>query len=232
MNNKYYTKRALDSENVHMPKDTLVTKYVDLDTEFFKEVDFPVIVKPNHEGSSVGISQNNICFSMNHVQEQIDRLLPVYDEIIIEELITGKDVTDFIVGNPNDIRINEAIVTKLHNTSPTAIYGAVEKVKKLRTLNMADEVFSKDTVKYIHESSERIFTYLNASDIARVDYRLSDKDGKLYFLEINTAPRFSLNTEVGYICEQKKLSIDVFIRCYIETSLKRNSEIFNFKIKD
>lgn len=222
MNNKYYSKRALDSKNITMPRDTLVTSYIDLDTAFFYEVSFPVIVKPNHEGSSVGISQNNVCLSVDSVKRQIDKLLPLYDEIIIEELIIGKDLTSLIIGNPDDIRINQSLITELHNKEPLAIYGAIEKVQKLRSLHLAEEVFDQTIVDSVSRCSENIFSHLHASDIARIDYRISDKDNKIYFLEINSAPRFSTNTELGFICKKRNWPIDKIIGTYIETSLKRN----------
>lgn len=222
MNNKYYTKRALDSENVLMPRDTLVTSYIDLDTTFFNEVAFPVIVKPNHEGSSVGISQNNVCLSIDSVKEQIDKLLPLYNEIIIEELITGKDLTTLIVGNPNDIRINQPIITELHNKEPLAIYGAIEKVQKLRNLYLAEEVLDQTVINHVCQCSENIFTLLHASDMARIDYRISNKDDKVYFLEINSAPRFSINTELGFICQKRNWSVSKIVKAYMEASLKRN----------
>ncbi len=222
MNNKFYSKRALDKENILMPKDILVTPYIELDPAFFKEVGFPVIVKPNHEGSSVGISQKNVCLSINEVKKQIDKLLPLYNEIIIEQLIIGKDVTNFIIGNPNNILINEAIITELHNQNSLAIYGALEKVQKLRNLYLTDEILDKETCQKILQSTEKIFTLLHASDIARVDYRVSEKDNKIYFLEINSAPRFSLNTEIGFICKKRNWSADKIVSAYLDASLKRN----------
>lgn len=222
MNNKYYSKRALDQENILMPKDTLVTEYIDFDNHFIQEVGFPVIVKPNHEGSSVGISQNNVCMSMDKLRMQIEKLLPLYKELIIEEMIVGKDLTDLIIGNPGDIRINEAIITELHNKNPMSIYGAVEKVQKNRNLFLADTIFEKETIEKIHTHSEKIFKYLHASDIARIDYRMSEKDNQLYFLEINSAPRFSLNTEIGFICQKRNWPYERILKEYLETSLKRN----------
>lgn len=225
MNNKYYAKRALREEKILMPRDTLVTPYINLDYDFFDKVEFPVIVKPNHEGSSVGISQKNVCNSIDEVQEQVNRLLPIYDEIIIEELIIGKDLTDLIIGNPNDIRINEAVITELHNQHSTAIYGALEKVNKLRTLYMADDLLETSIVEKISEYSKKIFSCLHASDIARIDYRISAKDNQIYFLEINSAPRFSLNTEVGYICKRRNWSVQKIIKEYLESSINRNFKL-------
>jgi len=225
MNNKFYSKRALDKEGILMPKDTLVTPYIDLDSYFFKEVGFPVIVKPNHEGSSVGISQKNVCLSLEEVKRQINELLPIYNEVIIEELITGKDVTNFIIGNPKNILINEAVVTELHNKNVLAVYGALEKVQKLRNLYLAEDILNKNVCQEIHKCSEKIFTLLHASDMARVDYRISDKNDKIYFLEINSAPRFSLNTEIGFICQKREWSMNKIINAYLETTLNRNNII-------
>lgn len=222
MNNKYYSKRALASENIMMPRDTLVTSYIDLDIDFFNEVSFPVIVKPNHEGSSVGISQDNVCLSVDSVKRQIDKLLPLYEEIIIEELIIGKDLTNLIIGNPNDIYINQALITELHNKEPLAIFGAVEKAQKHRNLYLAEDILNQTVVDYIYTCSESIFTLLHASDMARIDYRISNKNNKIYFLEINSAPRFSINTELGFICKKNNWTIDKVVSAYIETSLKRN----------
>lgn len=222
MNNKYYSKRALNNKEIHVPKDTLITSNIDLDMHFFKEVDFPVIVKPNHEGSSVGISQKNVCNSIEEVKKQISILLPIFEELIIEELIIGMDLTDLIIGNPGDIRVNEPLITELYNPDPTSIYGAVEKMKKLRNLHLAEDVLDKAMIQKILKYSEYIFTHLDASDMARIDYRISNRDQKIYFLEINSAPRFSINTELGFICEKRNCSVSKIIDAYLKTSIKRN----------
>lgn len=58
--NKIYTKRFLLSNNVLCSKGYLVRS---LDEFKPDELEYPIILKPNNEGSSIGISQDNIVYN-------------------------------------------------------------------------------------------------------------------------------------------------------------------------
>lgn len=227
MCNKYYTKLALNEEpNIALPKDTLVSDYIPLNPNIIKNIGFPVIVKPNLGGSSIGIDSSSVCSNFTEVENKVKTLIPIYKELLIEHYIAGLDVTNFIIGNKDNFKINEVIINKLDSNSCFPIYGTDEKTNKKRVLCSGETEISSEILTKIKKNTETIFYKVNAFDIARVDYRLEFKTNIPYFLEINSAPRFSKTSEVGFIAEKFNISIKDIIKEYIISSLTR----FNINI--
>lgn len=139
MNNKFFCKKALQDSGVQMPKDCIINDVVPFDEKQVVNWKFPLFIKPNCEGSSIGITERNICHNMADVYSNIERLLPDYRELILEEFIDGIDITNYLIGNTNSYFTNEVITARLNSKSDYAIYGAKEKHCKTRTLCYNEE---------------------------------------------------------------------------------------------
>lgn len=222
MNNKYYTKISLNQNpNVLLPPDMLITEYIPLDEDLLEQIGFPVIIKPNLGGSSIDIDSSSVCTTIEETRQKINILLTKHKELIIEKYIYGIDITNFIIGNNKNYCINEIIVSELTTNNKFPVYGAVEKNKKLRKLYDGNLKLDKEILSNIYKTSDYVFSATEASDIARIDYRLENVTNKLYFLEINSAPRFSETSEIGFIAKQKKLHMRDIIYMYINTAINR-----------
>jgi len=221
MNNKQHTKYALQNIDINIPKSITIKRKSQISKRLLQEFQYPLFIKPNCEGSSIGISKKNICFTYLDIQNNAEGLLTQFSEIIIEEYIMGQDVTNFIIGNPNDYRINDVILAKLHDKDDYAIYGAEEKLCKKRTLYWNDEKLNPLIVRKIQSLSTDIFEYLGASDVIRIDYRIKKDTDTVYFIEANSMPRFSESSEVGFICQKRNISFSTAVSYYVETFIKR-----------
>ena len=70
---------------------------------------FPAVVKPNYEGSSIGISDNNIVNNLKDADLLIKKLQKKYTNLLIEEYIEGKEISACIVGNNKNIKLFEIV---------------------------------------------------------------------------------------------------------------------------
>ena len=215
MNNKHYCKQALLSHNISMPRSYLINKYLPFSESMILSWSYPIFVKPNCEGSSLGISQQNVCHTYNELCQMIQHLLNEYSEIIIEEYISGIDVTNYLIGNADNYLINDIIIAELTDSSPYAVYGLNEKHKKLRTLFFNNEKLDDTVSQQIIQTSINIANIVGANDICRIDYRYNFENNEYYFLEINSAPRFSSSSEIGFIAEKKNISFATMLNMYI-----------------
>lgn len=60
----------------------------------------PLFVKPVHEGSSKGITEKNLCRSLQELEQQIEFLLETYAQpVLVEEFLPGDEFTCAILGN-------------------------------------------------------------------------------------------------------------------------------------
>lgn len=156
---------------------------------------FPLIVKPNKEGSSKGIMDDSIV----HNQEELDRKTKqIKDEmgveVLAEEYIDGREFTVAVIGN-KVLQVLPIIEQKFDFLPPGMNKIASYELKwiyedKLKDIHQAYDCPAKIDEKLkneIERVSKAIYTLLDVRDCARIDYRL-DKDNNLYFIEINTLP--------------------------------------------
>ena len=103
------------------------------------------------------------------------------------------------------------------------INGLSEKQKKLRTLFFNEEYLPNNIVKLIQENSIKIAQTIGARDICRIDYKVNLTNNEIFFIEINSAPRFSSTSEVGFIAQKRNISFTKMVEYYINTFLNRIS---------
>lgn len=223
MNNKHFCKQALKNSDILMAKSCIVNKLIPINEKELLNWNFPLFVKPNCEGSSLGISNKSVCHTMDEVKKECAALLNDFAELIIEEFVSGIDVTNYLIGNKNSYIINDVITSELFDQSPYAVYGINEKQNKLRTLYFNEEYLPIHLLKDIQEKSIIIAQIIGVRDICRIDYRVDLATNKIYFIEINSAPRFSSTSEIGFIAQKRNLSFTQMVQCYIDAVLQRIS---------
>lgn len=219
--NKHYTKLAVSEYGILCPQGNIATfeNYLNL---LNRNWVYPVMTKPNTEGSSVGITQENVCFSRDSLKVRLQTLLEKFPEIVVEEYIPGADVTCFLLGNPGDYILNEALLVEHHGKRfcEQEVMEMDDHVFKRTSYVMADEVLPAWLINQIKHTTTIAATALNAHDIIRVDYRIST-DNKIFFLEANTVPRVSFSSELGFVCKSRGLNYSALLSEYIEAILRR-----------
>jgi len=156
---------------------------------------FPLLVKPNSEGSSKGIMDENVVKDKEELKERVKVLKEsVGGEVLVEEYIEGREFTVGILGN-YPARVLPIIEQKFdflpEGMNKMASYELKwlyeDTLKNLHEAYDCPAKISPKLQKEIEDTSLKIYEFLQVRDCARIDYRL-DKDNDLYFLEINTLP--------------------------------------------
>lgn len=223
---KRLCKVLLEKFGVRTPKWTFVESPKDIDS--VKELRFPIIAKPNFEGSSKGITQNSVIKNKAEVEEKLGDLLSKYSAgLLVEEYIEGRDV---VVGYLEAFKNNNGVL-------PPCVYVFDNSVIPNREFNIYDfelkntyshgvsvEVL-KDAPKSVFEDlnifSKKIIQHLGVRDLGRIDYRLTP-DGQVYFLEINALP--SLEPGAGIYVSAMAAGVkteDEVIKLVIDSAIKR-----------
>ncbi len=167
------------------------------DNIFEMNIHFPVIAKPNFGDSSFGITQKNVA----HTIEQLnDAILAIRDKfgfdkpILVEELLTGAELTVGIIGNPPDNYIMLPIIEEDYSQLPAELpricgYEAkwVNDSPYFKLLKSIPAVIDEETKQFIEISSLKLFERLGCSDYVRFDWRC-DADGNPKLLEVNPNP--------------------------------------------
>jgi D-alanine-D-alanine ligase len=175
-----------------------------------KDMFFPVIVKPNLGDSSFGITQKSVA---NSVEELTNSILDIREKIgyeqslIVEELLTGYDLTLGIIGNPPENYLVLPISREDYSTIPDNLPQICGYEAKWMpdspywNLKSIKADLPEETEKFIAECSLKLFKRLECKDYARFDWRL-DSEGKPKLLEANPNPGWCWD---GHLAKMSKL---------------------------
>ena len=184
---KALTKRYLSTFHIMTPGYQLVK------SPHFKlkpSLSFPLIVKPNSEGSGKGISDLAVVDNEGQLNSLIARNFEMYGEpMLIEEYINGREFTVGILGNGDRMKVFEPMeICYLHNETNDKVYSYnVKRNYKKYVEYKCPPDLDPHIIKIMKKISARIYTALDCKDLSRIDFRLSE-DGTVYFIEINPLP--------------------------------------------
>ena len=149
--------------------------------EIVKDLKFPVFIKPNNGGSSIGMSKVNS--PSEELGKAIETAFNEDDQVLVEEFISGRELTIGVFKSKGEIialPITEIISKKDFFDYEAKYLGASEEVTPAK---VDDSIAEK-----IREAAVKIYRVFNCRGIVRIDFIYNEQEGKPYMLEINTVP--------------------------------------------
>ena len=150
------------------------------------KLNFPVVIKPINEGSSVNVY---IC-NKNNILKNL-KLLSSYKEILIEEFIPGREIQVAIMGKKKLGTIELKPKRKFYDYE--AKYNPKSKTQHIIPVDL-----SKKDLKKITDIALKAHNIIGCKGVTRSDFKFYK--GKFYLLEINTQPgmtKLSLVPEIA-----------------------------------
>jgi D-alanine-D-alanine ligase len=190
--NKALTKKILKAENIPTPNFQLFVKG---DEELSADLAFPLIVKPNCEGSAKGINKTNVVNNKDELFKKVRECIDIYrQEALVEEFIEGKELTVGILEN-GKTRVLPILEIDFSNCKKSGEYFYSWKMKEFQgntELGLVPEFYcparlDKDIEEKVKDVALRTHRAVGCLDISRTDIRL-DKSNVPYVLEINPLP--------------------------------------------
>lgn len=184
---KALTKRYLSTFGIKTPSYQLVK-----DPAFTPDPSlvFPLIVKPNSEGSSKGISDLAIVDDMRQLRTLIEKNFSMYGQtMLVEEYVKGREFTVGVLGNGKNMRVFEPLeICYLKEGRENSIYSYnVKRNFKKYIEYSCPPLLPSETIKKMKEITAEIYNALECRDFSRIDFRLSEA-GQICFIEINPLP--------------------------------------------
>ena len=186
----------------------------------------PVIVKPNFEGSSKGITQDSVVESRARLGEVAAAQLARYPAgVLIEEFIVGRDLTvPFLEAVPNEHGGVLAPVEYLVDPAVRgrhAIYDFALKTLHSEAVSVkAPAELPAPIVRELMAAARTVFKITGCRDLGRIDFRLGD-DGLLYFLEINALPSLEPGAGIYAAAALEGLHFDGTLEAVIKSAVAR-----------
>lgn len=215
--NKIHSKIIAEYLKINTPRYFVIEKNRKIIPDV--NIQFPLVVKPAYEGTSSGVTL---------VRNQ-DELLKITQShfrtfgqpIICEEYIDGREFTVSLIGSGISTKPVGIIETIRKNKQPIGIYSCEDKMKGHCERSLPSDL--PDTIKkQAFEWAVKLHNFIGCMDINRVDYRM-DKNGTLYFLELNPLPGFSSTSAFPECCRLNSILFKDAINEVINSAAQRYS---------
>jgi len=180
--NKRYTVAVAAFSGINVAKSVLLFKNGKVSPdEVIHQLKFPVFVKPNNGGSSIGMSKVNS--PSDEVGAAIEKAFKEDDQVLVEEFIKGREFTTGVFKSKGQIivlPITEVISKKDFFDYEAKYEGASTEI----TPAQIDEVIAEK----IRDTAKKIYALFNCKGVVRIDFIYNEEAGQPFMLEINTIP--------------------------------------------
>jgi D-alanine-D-alanine ligase len=218
---KPLAKKLVAADGVATPRWRLVNDEAELSNMAWER--FPAIVKPAYEGSSKGIRLTSVVDNVEQLRQEVSRLLNDYRQpVMIEEFISGDEVTAGIIGNapPKVIGMMRILPRKGEGRF---VYSLEVKRDYLNLVDYESPPQLADEIKErIALASLKVFRVLGCRDFARIDFRVGH-NGIPYFLEINPLPGLGTYSDLVIMVQKLGWTHQGLIQAVLEAALRRCS---------
>ena len=212
--NKERTQELLQTNGLRVPLSTKFTSELQQREmlDFIGTLNFPIIIKPNTDGSSVSLYKIT-----DNSKASLDKILEILDiefnrnkrtEMLVQEFVSGREFTCGVVNIKGcDIALEptEVILTN----GEVFDYNAKYTVNGCREITPAD--IPLDIKTRIREVAMRVHNICTCKDISRTDMIL-DKDCNIVVLEINTIPGMTSTSFIPAELAASGFTIDEWVR--------------------
>ena len=182
---------------------------------------YPVFVKPANLGSSVGISKVH---GSSELAAAMDEAAHFDRKLVIEQGVGGKsgkarEIECSVLGNENP---SASVPGEIVPIKEFYDYDAKYLVEGSRPIIPAE--LPKGKLKEVQKLAIAAFQAVDCSGLARVDFLMDPRSGKIYVNEINTMPGFTSISMYPKLWEASGLKYPELIDRLIQFGLERHAE--------
>ena len=210
--NKHFTKIIATENSIRTPNWLSVNLSNSEESKILsyksKKFTYPVVVKPNFQGSTLGLS---IIRDKSGMNEAIKLASTYSNNIIIEEFIDGRELTVGILGG-EALEVVEII-------PKSGFYDYQSKYTKGATEYICPAKIDSALSNSIKRNALKIYKAIGCRHYARVDFLLKNEDSTPYMLEINTLPGLSETSLLPISASSRGIGFRELVNAIIDFAL-------------
>ncbi|WP_296829857.1 D-alanine--D-alanine ligase [Thiomicrospira sp.] len=203
---KLRTKWLWRGAGLSTPDFVQVSQFQPLDLENFN-LTFPLIVKPCHEGSSIGMRK---VYTLDELQQAVEFAQQYDSEVLIERWITGREFTVAV--------LNAQVLPTIELKTTHDFYDYSAKYQSNDTQYICPCNLSQNLQNQIDQLVLRGFDVLGAKGWGRMDL-LVDDNHQAWLIELNTVPGMTDHSLVPKAAKVMGLSFEQLVVEILKTSL-------------
>ena len=211
--NKRYTVGVAAMSGIKVARSVLLFSYNDYDvTAISKELRYPLFVKPNNGGSSIGMSK---IFDPSELQTAIDKAFGEDNQVLIEEYIEGRELTIGVFRHKGQIITLPMTEIMAKNT-----FFDFEAKYKGESEEITPAAVSDEVANQIRATAAKLYQIFDCAGVIRIDFIFHKIEKIPYLLEINTVPG---QTEASLVPQQLHAmgwTLERFYAAIIEETLR------------
>ena len=202
---KLTSKKIFKDAKISSPEYQVIKTLEDFQSS---KIGYPCVVKPNNEGSSVGVYIFNEPNKSD--EETIISLLKKYTFLILEKYIPGREIQVAVMGSKALGGIEIVPTRSFYDYE--AKYSANAKTKHIIPVKINEADYKK-----ILDMALQAHNILGCRGVTRSDFRYneSDKLNKIYILEVNTQPGMTSLSLVPEIANYYGISFNELVKWII-----------------
>ena len=209
---KLTSKKIFKEAKISSPEYQVIKTVEDFQSS---KIGYPCVVKPNNEGSSVGVYIFNEPKKSD--EDTIVTLLKKYNFLILEKYIPGREIQVAVMGSKALGGIEIVPTRSFYDYE--AKYSANAKTKHIIPVKINEADYKK-----ILDMALQAHNILGCRGVTRSDFRYneSDKVNKIYILEVNTQPGMTSLSLVPEIANYYGISFNELVKWIInDASINR-----------
>lgn len=218
--NKYHINRVIESFGIKTPKAYLLDyPYSDIDSFYKFELSFPCVLKPNNEGSSMGVTL------VKSEQELLDKAAYLFDlyqqQLVIEEYISGNEISVGIIGTASQAQVYTCYEFLNEDGSDIELFDY--KCKYNTDFQIVLPRLNKETIDDVCAKSLFIHNILKFQDISRIDWRINQNVP--YFIEATPLPDLDIDSDFDLGSKAVGESFEDVLNKVLNSALNRRRNI-------
>jgi D-alanine-D-alanine ligase len=187
---------------------------------------WPLIVKPNAEGSSKGIVSTCVVDDEATLRQVVKEIIEKYRQpALVEEYIAGREFTVGLLGDKRPRILPPMEICFLDKAKERPVYDfAIKQDWEKHVYYECPAKLSQAELRAVERAARETFGALGCRDVARVDLRM-DARGQVYVLEVNPLPGLTPDySDLVLICKAAQIDYRTLIAEVLAGGLKRLRE--------
>ena len=206
---KVASRELFSTNGLKVPRYKIVKRNTEI-RDVLEEFEKPFVVKPQHEGSSIGLSivgDRRTC-----VDAALNMAFGYGDRVIVEEYIHGRE---FTVGVLEERPLPIIEIETKHN-----VYDFDAKYMDEETKYIVPAILGEDEYRDVQRYALKAHQILGCRDFSRVDMRMGPQ-GDVYILEVNTIPGMTERSLLPKAALAVGISFEDFCMKLVDLACKR-----------
>lgn len=211
---KARAKVFFNKAGIRTAKEKVVEKYEYDKNNFSLDFSYPVVVKPNQEGSTIGLTVAN---NDEELHAGIEEALKYDRTVLIEEFIKGREVTVAVLGEEG----KEQALPVVEIIPKNAYYDYESKYAPGMSEHICPANFAENITNYLQTNAVLAHQSLGCKVYSRVDFIVPNDGTDPVILEVNTLPGMTPTSLFPDAAREIGLSYEQMIEKLVELSLKK-----------